>query len=59
VWALLHIIDPVLQVIHQALPARYDIILLYYCLMAKWTGLGNNTELFWSGLSQLASERLV
>jgi hypothetical protein len=31
-----------------------DLIILYYCLMATWTGLGDNTELFWVVLSQLA-----
>jgi hypothetical protein len=30
--------------------------LLYYCLMAKRSGLGNNMELTWAVLSQLASE---
>jgi hypothetical protein len=30
-----------------------DKILLYYCLMDTWTGLGDNTELFWAVLSQL------
>jgi hypothetical protein len=29
-----------------------DKILIYYCLMATWTGLGDNTELFWAVLSQ-------
>jgi hypothetical protein len=27
-------------------------IILYYCLMATWIGLGDNTELFWVVLSQ-------
>jgi hypothetical protein len=28
-------------------------MILYYCLMATWIGLGDNTELFWAVLSQL------
>jgi hypothetical protein len=39
-------------VIHRALPGGSDRIILYYCSMAMWTGLGNNTELFWAVLSQ-------
>jgi hypothetical protein len=42
-----------LYVIYRALPGGSDLIILYYCLMAKWTGLGDNTELFWAVLSQL------
>jgi hypothetical protein len=41
-----------LYVIYRALPGGSDLIILYYCLMAKWTGLGDNTELFWAVLSQ-------
>jgi hypothetical protein len=40
-----------LYVIYRALPSGSDLIILYYCLMAKWTGLGDNTELFWAVLS--------
>jgi hypothetical protein len=40
-----------LYVIYRALPGGNDLIILYYCLMAKWTGLGDNTELFWAVLS--------
>jgi hypothetical protein len=39
-------------VIYRALPGGSDRIVLYYCLMATWTGLGDNTELFWAVLSQ-------
>jgi hypothetical protein len=38
-------------VIYRALPGGSDGIVLYYCLMATWTGLGDNTELFWAVLS--------
>jgi hypothetical protein len=38
-------------VIYRALPGGSDRIVLYYCLMATWTGLGDNTELFWAVLS--------
>jgi hypothetical protein len=38
-------------VIYRALPGGSDIIVLYYCLMATWTGLGDNTKLFWAVLS--------
>jgi hypothetical protein len=38
-------------VIYRALPGGSDLIILYYCLMATWTGLGDNTELFWVVLS--------
>jgi hypothetical protein len=38
-----HISDPVVS----DLPGMTgDKILLYYCLMDTWTGLGDNTELF-------------
>jgi hypothetical protein len=39
-------------VIYRALPGGSDLIILYYCLMATWTGLGDNTKLFWAVLSQ-------
>jgi hypothetical protein len=42
-----------LYVIYRALPGGSDLIVLYYCLMAMWTGLGDNTELFWAVLSQV------
>jgi hypothetical protein len=45
-----HINNPVV-VIHRAWPDRGDKILLYYCLMVTWTGLGDNTKLFWAVLS--------
>jgi hypothetical protein len=38
-------------VIYRALPGGIDRIILYYYLMATWTGLGDNTELFWAVLS--------
>jgi hypothetical protein len=38
-------------VIYRALPGGSDRIVLYFCLMATWTGLGDNTELFWAVLS--------
>jgi hypothetical protein len=41
-----------LYVIYRALPGGSDRIVLYYRLMATWTGLGDNTELFWAVLSQ-------
>jgi hypothetical protein len=41
-----------LYVIYRALPGGSDLIILYYCLMATWTSLGDNTELFWAVLSQ-------
>jgi hypothetical protein len=41
-------------VIHRALPGGSNLIILYYCLMATWTGLGDNTELFWAVLSHQA-----
>jgi hypothetical protein len=37
-------------------PTTLNGILLYYRLMTKWSGLGDNTELSRVGLSQLASE---
>jgi hypothetical protein len=37
-------------------PATLNEILLYYCLMTKWCGLGDSTELSQVGLSQLVSE---
>jgi hypothetical protein len=37
-------------------PATLNRMILYYRLMTKWSGLGNNTELSRIGLSQLASE---
>jgi hypothetical protein len=43
-----------LYVIYRALPGGSDLIILYYCLMATWTGLGDNTELFWVVLSHSA-----
>jgi hypothetical protein len=46
-----------LYVIYRVLPSGSDRIILYYCLMATWTGLGDNTELFWAVLSQLVPER--
>jgi hypothetical protein len=46
-------ISILLQVIYRALPGRSDKIVPYYCLMATWTGLGDNTELFWVVLSHL------
>jgi hypothetical protein len=36
--------------------ATLDRMILYYRLMTKWSGLGDSTELFRMGLSQLASE---
>jgi hypothetical protein len=39
-------------------PAILNEMLLYYCLMTKWSGLGDSTELSRVGLSQLVSERL-
>jgi hypothetical protein len=50
--SLAHISDPVVCDL-PGLPGRSDLIILYYCLMAKWTGLGDNTELFWAVLSQV------
>jgi hypothetical protein len=44
-------------VIYRALPGGSDLIIIYYCLMAMWTGLGNNTELFWAVLSHLPTCR--
>jgi hypothetical protein len=41
-----------LYVIYRSLPGESDLIILYYCLMATWTGLGDNTKLFWAVLSQ-------
>jgi hypothetical protein len=35
----------VVQVIYRVRPGRDDKLLLYYCLMAKRSGLGNNMEL--------------
>jgi hypothetical protein len=52
---LAHISDPV-YVIYRALPGGNDLIILYYCLMAMWTGLGDNTELFWAVLSHQRPE---
>jgi hypothetical protein len=46
-------------VIYRALPGGSDRIVLYYCLMATWTGLGDNTELFWAVLSQLGSQGIT
>jgi hypothetical protein len=40
-------------VIYRALPGGSDRIVLYYCLIATWTGLGDNMELFWAVLSQV------
>jgi hypothetical protein len=37
-------------------PTTLNGILLYYCLMTKGSGLGDNTELSRVGLSQLVSE---
>jgi hypothetical protein len=37
-------------------PATLNRMILYYRLMTKWSGLGDITELFRMGLSQLASE---
>jgi hypothetical protein len=51
VWAL-RISAILLYVIYRALPSGSGRIVLYYCLMATWTGLGDNTELFWAVLSQ-------
>jgi hypothetical protein len=48
---LAHIRDPVVCDL-PGFTRRSDLIILYYCLMATWTGLGNNTELFWAVLSQ-------
>jgi hypothetical protein len=31
-----------------------DKIFPYYCLMTKWSGLGDNTELSWAVLSQVS-----
>jgi hypothetical protein len=57
VWAL-RISAILLYVIYRGLPGGSDRIVLYYCLMATWTGLGDNTKLFWAVLSHssLASE---
>jgi hypothetical protein len=52
VWAW-RISAILLYVIYRALPGGSDRIVLYYCLMATWTGLGDNTELFWAVLSHL------
>jgi hypothetical protein len=46
-------------VIYRALPGGSDRIVLYYCLMAMWTGLGDNTELFWAVLSHGVTQVLV
>jgi hypothetical protein len=46
-------------VIYRALPGGSDLIILYYYLMAKWTGLGDNTKLFWVVLSQDSGAHLV
>jgi hypothetical protein len=48
-----------LYVIYRALPGGSDLIILYYCLMAMWTGLGDNTELFWAVLSQRSGGAVV
>jgi hypothetical protein len=56
VWAL-RISAILLYVIYQAGPDRGDKIVLYYCLMATWAGLGDYTELFWAVLSQLVPKR--
>jgi hypothetical protein len=50
VWALR------ISVILLAWPGKGNRIVLYYCLMATWTGLGDNTELFWAILSYLAPD---
>jgi hypothetical protein len=39
-------------------PAIINMMILYYRLMSKWSGLGDSTELSQVGLSQLVSERL-
>jgi hypothetical protein len=33
-------------------PTTLNGMILYYCLMNKWSGLGDSTELSWMGLSQ-------
>jgi hypothetical protein len=47
---LAHISDPVVCDL-PGFTGGSDLIILYYCLMAMWTGLGDNTELFWAILS--------
>jgi hypothetical protein len=37
-------------------PATLNVMLLYYRLMTKWSGLGDSTELSRVGLSQLVPE---
>jgi hypothetical protein len=37
-------------------PATLNSMILYYRLMTKWSGLGDNTKLPQMGLSQLVSE---
>jgi hypothetical protein len=37
-------------------PATLNGMILYYCLMTKWIGLGDNTDLSRVGLSPLVSE---
>jgi hypothetical protein len=37
-------------------PATLNVMILYYRLMTKWSGLGDSTEFSRMGLSQLASE---
>jgi hypothetical protein len=36
-----------MYVIYQVWRGRDDMLLLYYCLIAKGSGLGNNMELIW------------
>jgi hypothetical protein len=52
VWAY-RISAILLYVIYRALPGGSDLIIFYYCLMAMWTGLGDNMELFLAVLSHM------
>jgi hypothetical protein len=58
VWAY-RISAILLYVIYRALPGGSDRIVLYYCLMATWTGLGDKTELFLAVLSQLVARQKI
>jgi hypothetical protein len=39
-------------------PATLNVMILYYHLMTKWSGLGDSTEFSRMGLSQLVLEHL-
>jgi hypothetical protein len=51
-WVLMHICQSLLlcKVISPGVnPATTDIMILYYCLMTKWIGLGDSTVFSWVG----------